>query len=211
MPKHNTPSASLMALHETQLNHYETMLNSGVAVAVPAALDHCIKNNLHVPRWLQEAALTLLCDLMGREKSRKRGRSCGSVSRCRQDMVAYARWDQVNVVRRKQRELREEVEKLRSLSNVPHEILEDREKLLAWVGSTLNRAFECAAMILEGTDAYASPEAMKRSYFQVQRNMASWPLRYHLLDPRVLHRLGTKNEIEVRPGRRLVPLYERTI
>ena len=135
------------------------------------------------------------------------------MARYRQDMVDYARWDQVTVVRQKQIEIREEVEELRAKRNVPKSMLEEQEKKLAWVGKTLNRAYECAAMLLEGDEAYGSPEAMKRSYFQVKRNSGGprHTLRYHLLDPRFLSRLGLKHEIEMRPGRKKVPFYNLTL
>src|SRR5690606_24859112 len=86
---------------------------------------------------------------------------------------------------------------------------EDREQLQKWLGTTLERAFECSAMLLEGTEAFGSPDAIKRSYFKVVRNSADpkQVMRYHQLDPRFLHKLGLKWEPFVRPGRKIEPLY----
>ena len=207
------PFRSLTEVHNFQLGCFETMAGSGVVVAIAAALHYCRQHDLEAPRWVVAAADDLLCDLLRREKSNRRGRASGTVARHRQDMIDYARWDQVKEVRRRQIEIAEQVEELRGISNVPAKILEDRQKMLAWVGTTLNRAFECAAMILEGSEAYGSPDAIKRSYFQVDHNNRdpSQALRYHLLDPEFLRMLGLKHEIEMRPGRKKVPLYELTI
>jgi hypothetical protein len=186
------------------------MVQSGVALAVPAALHYCVQHNLSPPPWLLPAVTEMLCALLKREKSTKRGRSCGAVARYRQDSIDYARWDQVMVVREKQKEILEQVQELRTLPNIPKSILDEREKMLAWVGGTLNRAFECASMLLEGSEAFGSAEAMKRSYFQVKRNNrdSDQALRYHQLSRHLLLKLGVKQSHEVRPGKKAVPLYE---
>jgi hypothetical protein len=134
------------------------------------------------------------------------------VARYRQDMSDYARWDQIMVVREKQRDILKQIQELRSLPKVPKRLLDEHEKMLGWVGRTLNRTFECAAMLLEGTEAYGTPEAMKRSYFQVEAKNRdpNQALRYHQLSRRLLLNLGVKEASELRPGRRSVPLYELT-
>jgi hypothetical protein len=98
-------------------------------------------------------------------------------------------------------------------SDVPSRYREDRARLQAWYGNTLDRAFECTAMLLEGTEAYGSPDAIKRSYFKVGRGLADpkQGMRYCQLEPRFLAKLGIKWEPFVRPGRKLVPLYEVTL
>lgn len=210
---HARPFKSLIEFDQEQLDCFQIMFNSGVVVAAAAALDYCDKHRLCPPPWLVAAATDLLCDLLKREKANRRGRSCGHVARHRQDRIDFDRWDQVKVVREKQKELKEEVEYLRSRDDLPLSTLENPTKMLEWVGSTLDRAFECAAMLLEGTDAYGSPEAIKRSYFQVERNNKdpSQRLRYHLLDRIFLSRIGITHEIGLRPGRKVVPLYELTL
>lgn len=213
MSIHRRPFRTVAQAHETQLCCFETMLRSGVAVAVPAALEYCQRNNLTAPPWLLAAATDLLCHLLKREKSTKRGRACGFVARYRQDTIDYTRWDQVMEVRRRQVELRDQVQELRQLSDVPQSLMLDREKMLAWAGSTLQRSFECAAMLLQGSAAYGSPDAMKKSYFNVRhaRRDPRQRLRYHQIDPCMSQRLGVSHQIELRPGRKKVPLYELTI
>jgi hypothetical protein len=204
---------SLSALDKRELDYLKAMAQSDQPIAVPEALHYCVKHHANAPRWLLAAAVELLCDLMKREKSKRRGRSGGYIARYRQALIDLERFEEVRSVRQKQMDIREEVEKLRATPNVPPSIMEERENMLAWVGGSLNRAFECAAMLLEGSQAYASPEAMKRSYFKVERNSRdpNKALRYHLLDPQFLRKIGIKYQIESRPGRKKVPLYELTI
>jgi hypothetical protein len=199
--------------YQRQMGWFEEMHDSGVAVAIPAALHYCGEYDLQAPKWLIRAADDLLCSLLRREKSNKRGRACGHVARYRQDMIDHARWSEVQVVRQKQIEIKEQVDELRAMANPPKVVLAERQKMLDWVGRTLRRAFECAAMLLEGTNAYGSPEAIKRSYFEVIRNDREQkrPLRYHVLDARFLARLGIEFEVGVRPGRKTVPLYDLTL
>ena len=169
------PFASIRDIHDSELACLEAMIQSGVAVAVPAALHYCTEHQLSAPSWLLPAAMEMLCSLLKREKSPKRGRSCGAVARYRQDMIDYARWDQIMLVREKQRDILREVEQLRRLRNVPRRLMHEHEKLLEWVGRTLSRAFECAAMLLEGSEAYGSAEAMKRSYSRSGATIAIAP------------------------------------
>jgi hypothetical protein len=208
-----TRQTSASAFHENQLECFEMMVRSNVAVAVPAALNYCMENQLDAPPWLLAAATELLCDLLKREKSNKRGRSCGFVARHRQDMIDYARWDLVVEVRRKQDELAEAVRELREMQPLPKTVLKEQEKLLSWAGSTLDRAFECASMLLRGSAARGGPEAIKRSYRHVQRNHRnpSERMRYHNLDPRFLSSFGLKHETEARPNGKLKPVHELTL
>jgi hypothetical protein len=213
MPRFERPFNSIEELHEIELDHLKTMFDSGVAVAVPAALHYCVEHGLDAPPWLMGAATVSHCALLRREKSKKRGRACGAVARYRQDMIDLARSDEVSVVRQVQKEFLQQVEELRALPRVPRELLEEKEKMLAWLGHTLSRAFECASMMLAQTEAFGSPEAMKRSYRQVERNSRDpkQAYRYHVLDHRFLRKLGIKPELGYGRGRKLVPLYDLTL
>jgi hypothetical protein len=209
-----TPSINSLEEHYArELSHLATMVRSGVAVAVPAALNYCAEHELWAPPWLLQSATDLVCDLLIREKSNRRGRSAGYLARYRQDLIDYARWDEVDVVRRKQLEILEEVQQLQKMQNVPPKLLKEREKMLAWVGSTLNRAFECASMLLQNSNAFGSPEAIKRSYFQVRRNSRDprFRLRYHLLDSGIQRKLGLNSEEKKSRTRKQKPFYELTL
>lgn len=95
---------------------------------------------------------------------------------------------------------------------IPKSHLEDREKHLAWVGDTLNRAFECASLLLRGTDSCGSPEAVKRSYLNVEANNRSGQqfCRYHLLDNSFLTKIGALKSGVISPNSTR-PLYELTL
>ena len=202
------------SVFQRDLDLLQNMASEGIVVAIPAALHFCQKWRQPVPDWLLPAATDLLCSLLRGDGPKRRGRAAGHVARLRQDNIDYTRWSTVVWQREAQQDLREQVEAIRSRKeNVPNEIREDRERLLAWLGSTLDRAFECSAMILEGTTAYGSPEAIKRSYFKVEAHKAKCKgsLRYMLLDPELLRALGVKWEPFVRPGRKLEPLYNLSL
>jgi hypothetical protein len=206
------PFGSMRELHANELACLEAMARSGIEVAVPAALNYCTEHGLNTPPWLLVAATGMFSSLLKLQKSTKRGRSCGVVARYRQDMIDYARWDQIMVVRERQLLIREQIEELRTISAVPCGVLEEHEKTLAWLGSTLNRAFECAAMLLRGTSAFGSPEALKRSYFKVRRNSCDpdQALRYRQLNPSILKMLGLGEVLSLGVGRKPIALYELT-
>lgn len=195
-----------------ELDHLEAMARAGVAVAVPAAMHYCAEYEVNPPAWLLAMATELLCNLMRRERSTRRGRSCGYVARYRQDMIDLARHSEVDVIRQRQKAILQQVEELRATPNVPKAMLQEREKMLGWIGKTLDRAFECAVPVLEGSQAYAGRDAIKASYFRVERHSRDpkKALRYHVLDAGILRKLGIKHETEYRPGRKKIPFYELT-
>ena len=205
------PFNSLDELHETQLEYFKMMLDTGVAV--PAAMHYCTEHGLNAPPWLMRAATDLIVDLLKREKSKKRGRAASAVARYRQDMIDLARWDAIREVREKQKEFREDVEKLRTMPNVRRDLLEERRKMLEWLGRGSLRAYECAAMLLIGTEAFAGPDAMKKAYGRVERNSVDpkQATRYHVLQPRFLRRLGLESLLNVKPGKKFKPFYDLTL
>ena len=188
--------------------------HGGNAVAIPAAIQYCSRSELSVPQWLVQAAAAQYPELLRSDILKKRGRSVNLVDRHRQDMVDYARWDEVKTVREKQIEIREEVDFLRAnTKKAPPHWLEDREKMLKWVGKSLRRAFECASMLLADTSAFGGPDAIKSSYLTVEKvNRTQYqPLRYHMLDAEFLGSIGIA-PIAFRRGRarKVVPLYDLT-
>jgi len=160
-------------------------------LGVAAALHYCDEHDLDAPRWLIRAASELVFALLRNEKSKKRGRACGIVARYRQDMIDFERWERVCEVREKQEELPEVAEDLQA-RNAPQGMLEEQEKMRDWTGKDWLKAYECASMIVQGTDAHAGPDAMKTSYQKVQQNDRDpkQALRYHVLGRAIERRLG---------------------
>lgn len=201
-------------LFQRELDHLRGMASSGFVVAIPAALHFCQKWSQPVPDWLLAASTQLLCRLLKGDEPKRRGRAASHIARLRQDVIDYTRWSAVKEQRESQLDLLEQVQSIRMRhSDLPVAIREDREKLQAWLGTTLERAFECSTMSLEGTTAYGSPEAIKRSYFKVEAHMADpvQRLRYKQLDPEFLKELGVKWEPFVRPGRKIEPMYNLSL
>lgn len=203
---------SIEEFYERELQYLKAMYQSEVDIAVPVAVSYCAEYGLNEPRWLVMASAEVHCANL-RGGPCKRGRAAGAIARYRQNMIHAARWDAVREVRRMQKELRAEVEQLRKFPNVSPSLLAERTKMLHWVGRDLLRAYECASMILRGTDACGSPETMKTSYRVVQRSCRdrSKAVRYHVLDQRFLRRLGIDLDFNRRKGKKFVPFYDLTL
>lgn len=214
MPLFKRPFNSIEELHDHQLDCYKALPCRELGTI--AALDYCAQHGLTVPQWALGSAPVLMTSLLSGRSTKKRGRAGGIVERLRQDIIHFARYDTVREVREKQTEFYEEVVELKKLKNIPSEVLAEKKKMLAWLGGSLQRAFECAAMILQNTIAFGSPEAMKRSYLEYRRSCgdpAQW-LRFYQLSPDLVRRLGIYDDTGIaphKPGRKFVPFYDRTL
>jgi hypothetical protein len=179
--------------HQRSLDWLQTMFRGGNAIAIPAALQYCSKHGLAAPAWLTAAAATSFAESLRGGVASKQGRSSSTVDRYRQDMTDFTRWEEVKTVREKQVELLEEVRFLRANPKRAEAWwLEDREKMLIFAGRSLKDAFECAAVRLAKTSAFGGADAIRTSYFAVEKvnRTQSQPLRYHLLDPTFLASIG---------------------
>jgi hypothetical protein len=209
------PAESLKDLHERRLDWLRVMVYGGSAIAIPAAIQYCSKNNLIVPQWLVQITAVHYPALLRTDAPKKRGRSVSLVDRYRQDMRDYARWAEVKTVREKQIEIREEVDFLRANpKKASAGRLGDREKMLRWVGKSLRRAFECASMLLADTCAFGGPDAIKSSYLTVEKvnRTQSQPLRYHMLETDFLASIGIAPfALKQGRARKVVPLYDLTL
>src|SRR5436190_20532610 len=106
------PFKSIAELHAERLECFRVSWHRELGVA--AALDYCAKHGLEAPRWVVEQAPALLCNALRRSGPKNRGRACNPIARYRQDMIDYERWDAVRDIRAKQKEIRKEVNELRS-------------------------------------------------------------------------------------------------
>jgi len=197
-------------LFQQELYRLRILASNGIVAAVPAALHFCQQWKQTIPDWLVAESTELLCSLLKGDGPKRRGRASSHIARLRQDGIDYSRWSTVVWQREAQLDLLRQVEAIRADDRgISAAYREDREKLHAWLGTSLDRAFECSTMILEGTRAFGSPDAIKRSYFKVERAMADpkQGLRYYQLDPHFLRKLGIEWEPFVRPGRKHEPLY----
>jgi hypothetical protein len=204
---------SLDEIHQRQLSWFQAMAQGGSELAPAAALDYCDRNGVTAPAWVMEIATAGYCNALTGFSPKKLGRSSGPIERYRQDINDHARWSEIIDLRFKQTELREHVEMMRTRGQTSKANPSEAEKNLAWVGNSLERAYECASMLLRGTPAFRGPDAMKASYFRViqtNREQAQ-PLRYHLFDPQFLARIGIEHPTFWGRGRKVVALYNLTL
>ena len=151
MPRPDNPFRSLKKLHESQLSDFEAMFRAGVVMAIPAAVDYCAEHGLVAPAWLTKASAKLFCTLLRSDTPKVIGRANGFVSRLREHMKDFARWDAVCAVEDERKHFRREVAKLRALPMTSRELqkrdklLREMEKRIARLGNTLDRAFKCAS------------------------------------------------------------------
>ena len=170
MPRFERPFRSIEEFHETQLDDFETMFRSGVAVAIPAALHYCAEYGLGAPAWLAKASADFLCiKLQLNSPKKKRGRAANLVARYCQDMIHFARWDEVDLVLEQRKDCRREIAELRALPKVPRLMLKEQGKALKRLGRTLDDAFECASENLARTKASGGWDTMRKSYRRVER------------------------------------------
>jgi hypothetical protein len=133
---------SLHHFHQRELYSLEMMARFDPQIAAVAAVDYCERHHLSWPIWLTGPATQIVKESLIRGKQGKRGRSAGPLDRYRQDAVDNARYEEVCTVRDKQDGLVHELQRLRHVPNIPVIMLEDMEKMLAWLGKSLERAFE---------------------------------------------------------------------
>ena len=206
---------SLEDFHARRLEWLETMFRGSNAIAIPATLQYCSKNDLLVPAWLVRPAASYCAELLRRGAKKKQGRSTNLVDRYRQDMIDHTRWAEVKDVREQQIGIKQEVSFLRANpKKASPGRLEDREKMLKWVGRSLKRAYECASMLLAESSAFGGPDAMQSSYLTVEKinRSQSQPLRYHMLDEDFLASIGiAPASCPRRRVRKVVALYDLTL
>jgi hypothetical protein len=179
---------------DRELNNFERMYEAGSNVAVAGALQFCAEYGISPPQWLVHASLKVVCDLLRREKSTKRGRSTGAIARYRQDMIDYFRWDECVVLEELQIKVQDAI---KIYSDVPipaglkNRYAEERQRA-NWLGTTRSRVYECVSQALARTEAFGSPQSIKRSCRQVIRNQADpkRAFRYFLIGDAAMKLLG---------------------
>jgi hypothetical protein len=203
------PFGSMAELHHNELECFRHMPDKEVGVL--AAFHYCSKHRISPPDWVTTSAATVLINAFGKRRRKNRGRSSNVVDRIRQNLIHFERYDTVLEIREKQLHFADMVKRYRGDPKIPKAILEEKEKFHAWVGSTLERAYECASMILRDTISFGGPDAIKASYLKCGgecRNRAL-AMRYHILDSSLIRALGI--ELDRPQVRKHVPLFDLTL
>jgi hypothetical protein len=174
-------------------------------IAFASGLYFCATERICAPQWLLEGAAKLLIELLSREKSKKRGRSGGRIARYCQDLRDYERWCAVLEVREMRLKNKDELK-------VPEEQNKADERIKKTRNWLRYGTFECAAMVLKNTDAYATPAAVKASYRRVEKTMRDRPAahRYHLTFNDFVFQIGLDWPGATKPGTKIVPFYDLT-
>jgi hypothetical protein len=200
VPEFDRPFHSLEELHQSKLNNFEKMSRLGAPLGIPAAADYCAEHSLVAPAWLTNAAAEWLCSTLRNGALKKRDRACGIMARYRQDMIDFARWDEVDVIREQQRAVRKKIKTLRKQSKIPRHVLNEQEELLNQLGHTLDDAFAYASKRLEKTNARGRWDTMRRSYRRVEKahKDPKNKMRYPVFSHRFLSKIGLKAPLDLR-------------
>jgi hypothetical protein len=177
-------------------------------LAVMAALEHCVAEEVPPPAWAVREATDLLIRSLNGKNPAKRGRTARAISRYKQDYWDLERWDAVEEIRRIKRKVRSELKLLRDLPAASYSRYRRHyEKMRNWLRQG---DFECAAMYLAGRDAKASPQAIRNSYRNVKRRAGkgTMPDRYYLFDDRFLRKIGLPGIQDRKEGTKTFPLYD---
>ena len=200
-------NSALDELHERRLAACLNMFHTELGIA--AAMHYCAEHQLTPSAELVTGACELIFSLLRNDKTHRRGRAAGIVARYRQDMVDYTRWDVVCEVREKQKELPGTADELRQ-GNAPRDAIKETDRMRRWAGRDWLRAYECASMILQRTDAHAGPDAIKSSYLRVCKNSAGGKPRYRVLGRAIEKKLGIDCSFQRRVNK-FVAYYNLTL
>ena len=160
------PARDLSEFWSREFRRYEQAFSAGVELALYEALVVCGQEGIPPEPWMLKAMLLFMEDPMGRAH-KKRGRTGNALSKYRQDLIHYRRWDVVVEVR-EQQELRRQEEAELAKRNIP---TEKWPELLGYLnpGKNFEDAIEVAARLLLGTPAFGSESTIRASYFMVKR------------------------------------------
>lgn len=184
---------ALLALHET-----------GSHLALLEALGHCLKNNVQAPAWVLAGARQSLVQFV-RGDRRKSGRAAAGLSRDRQTLVHFSRWDLVCECREAREHYKTEFEALRALPGTRARAEARRIKVIVHqMGRNLEDLFAYVSSLVRGTPIAGSPETIRASYKRVQRDMTSRKTasRYTVCSPHTLREFGLSG-LDMVPGNKL--------
>jgi hypothetical protein len=206
----NAPSAPtpIERFHQRELDELNG-LKFHRDIAVAAALDYCAEEGISPPQWVVQGASALLCELLCKEKSQRRGRAGNRVTRYRNDQWDVERWHAVDAIRGYRAKAKYDAKLRREYGETPQNstALRQREQMLEWLR---NGTFECASRYLTGRDAKVGAAAMRASYRRCGRRAGSGsrPDRYYRHHDRFLSKLGIPSLHDQKPGTKFMFLYD---
>jgi hypothetical protein len=165
------------SFHDRQLEAYAAAWLAGDDTAHEAAMYYCSTNDLIVPNWLRYAfAQNSPARLLGNEPARN-GRSNSPVKRKWMNMIHLARYYTVSEVCEQQALQPKLLQALEAhpprrtrrgaLSEIDY-----KRRIVKFLGSTLEQAFDVTSRLLEGTPAAGKCDTIERSYTLVRVTFA---------------------------------------
>jgi hypothetical protein len=176
-------------------------LTSHKEIALARAMHYCATNRLCPPQWLVEDVVSLLIELLKREKITRRGRSASRLARFHQELKDVERWFAVKDVQTMRRRARDDETFRRSHPNrdLTEARKRDFEKRRKWLKFD---NFECAAKMLVGRDAKTNPPGIRASYREIENKRKNHPelMVGAWFDDAFLKALGFQTSYERDPG-----------
>lgn len=167
---------------EQELEQCRAAYDAGAKVAVADGLRLCLEFDAKAPPWLLSAASDAVLETLGApsHRVRRRGRNANSAAQYRSAMIDFERWSTVKDVRERQN--RNESALKEEIKRDPKSALIARGlKIRQQFGKTWPQAYAKASSMLATTFAQGSAAAMKKSYDDVQRDVAEGNARkYHI-------------------------------
>jgi hypothetical protein len=213
VPKFERPFEHLEELHETELEELKLMFGSGVPLALTAAMAYCVRHGLTPPPWVISESLKVQCAQLRGDTPKKPGRSNGVVERYRQDSIDFARWEWVVEICENRTLLQSKIDELSKIpGRAAREHRNEYEKLLKRLGKNYDDAFACASIQLRGTPAKGKADAVRTSFWKVQRNMRdqATAMRYHILNSEFVRSVGAITDPSDGQGKKVSPLFDLT-
>jgi hypothetical protein len=134
-------------------------------IGIARALHYCTEHSITPPNWVIQEASDLLIKLLRGDKPHRKGRLANYVTEFNQELRDTERWSAVREVREIRAVAREDTKAFARCPNrLPAEICSHAERKI-WLKQS---NFECAADLLRGRNAYATPSAIKQSYRRIE-------------------------------------------
>lgn len=149
------------------LSHCKKAWQAGSIPALVDALLLCHKEEVPIPLWLAQGAITLIKMLFTGKTLKKRGRLGSATTRLKSYLIDYSRWDDVKSLEDRRSEM---------LEIIAYLSIEERNLRPQFTALELDYTLEqrCAAVAeqlnLSNDPAKGGPHAILRSYKRVQRD-----------------------------------------
>jgi hypothetical protein len=189
--------AAVIAHDAERLAALHRLHGMGSTLALNEAVQYCLEWRVNPPRWVLEAVADRLASSALGKPPKKVGRAAGGLARDKMDMIHFARWDFVEDMKRARKEWMGELGELNKLpkSDQSAAIIARIEHEVRRIGATVDEVFRRASELLIGTSLAGSPEAIKSSFWRVERDFKH-PVRrfrYYVFSHQTLRAVGLEN------------------